>query len=150
MGLLSKLFGKKSITLEEADKINKDYIAKNPEPKNDESALVRQASSLCTSGEFSKSLDLYLQLAEDYPNSKGLYLSQVGVNYYFLNDFNAAIDYYLKALDEGADSSMMDDNIWEACEALFNNDNDMAPINRYLELFPDGSYKKKANKILSK
>ena len=40
---------------------------------------------------------------------------------------------------------MMDDNLWEACEALVKK-GEKAAEGRYLELCPKGSYVKKAQK----
>lgn len=144
------LFGKKKLTLEEANEKNEKYLSKNQEPQNDENSLMRQASSALTKGEFEKSIELYQKLANDYPEKKGLYLSQVGAAHYFLGDFTKAIEYYIKARDIGADSNMIDDNIWEACEAVYKNNSDKIEIEKYLEYCPNGSYTKKAKKILSK
>ncbi|GAA3649446.1 tetratricopeptide repeat protein [Flavivirga jejuensis] len=150
MGLFNSLFGKKKMTLDEANAKNQDFITKNPEPKDDENSLMRQASNMLTNRKFDESIEFYKRLAENYPENKGLYLSQVGVGFYFLNDFDKAIEYYLKAKNEGADSNMMDDNIWEACEAIYNKNNDKKAIERYLEYYHNGNYAKKAKKILSK
>ncbi|GAA4275588.1 tetratricopeptide repeat protein [Aquimarina mytili] len=149
MGLFSFLFGKKKMTLEQANQKNQEYVAQNPEPKNDENAMMRQASIMLTSGKFEEAIELYKKLAENYPENKGLYLSQVGAAWYFLNDFQKAIQYYKEARENGANESMMDDNIWEASEAIYKNNNDKNAIEKYLEYYPDGSYVKKAKKILS-
>ena len=74
--------------------------------------------------------------------------SQIGAAHYFLGDFHKAIEFYVAARTHGADESMMDDNLWEACEALVNK-GEKAAAQRYLELCPEGSYVKKAKKALS-
>ncbi|GAA3652330.1 tetratricopeptide repeat protein [Flavivirga jejuensis] len=150
MGLFNFLFGKKKITLDELKVKNQDYISKNPKPKNEENALMRQASRMLTSENFNESIELYKKLAENYPQKKGLYLSQIGAAFYFLNDFDKAIEYYLKAKNEGVDSYMIDNNIWETCKAIYYSTNDDKTIERYLEYYPHGNYAKKAKKILSK
>lgn len=151
MGLFDSLFGRKSKkTLEEADQINRDFIAKNPEAKNDEDSLMRQASGFMTSGKFNESRELYQKLAENYPDKKGLYLSQVGASLYFLQEYEQAINTYVEARNNGADASMMDDNIWEACETIYKQANDKASLEKYIQLCPDGRYTKKANKLLAK
>ncbi|MCI5057949.1 MAG: hypothetical protein MRY83_17680 [Flavobacteriales bacterium] len=151
MGFFAKIFGKKdSMTLEEANDINQQYIEDNPTPTDDENGLLRRASSALTSGSFKEAVQIYEEMAEKFPESKGMYLSQVGAAYYFLNEFDKAIEYYISARDHGADASMMDDNIWEACEAIYKNTNEINSIQRYLELCPNGSYTKKANKLISK
>lgn len=151
MGLFDFLFGKKKTTLAEANKMNEAHFTANPAPKNDEDALMREASSAMTSGNFDKSIQLYQKLADTYSEKKGLYLSQVGAAYYFLKDYTKAIEYYLKAKENGADSAMIDDNIWEACETIYEMDKtDKTAIEKYVEYYPNGSYTKKAKKLLSK
>lgn len=148
MGIFDFLFGKKKNTLEDLHQENQQYVAEHPTPKNDEDALMREASLALTSGNFQQAVEHYQQLANNFPQKKGLYLSQVGAAYYFLNDFNQAIDYYVQAKENGADDSMMDDNIWEACEAIYENSQDKAAIQKYLEHYPDGSYASAARKLL--
>ncbi len=112
-----------------------------------------------TSKKFQESLDLYKKLSENYPSNKGLYESQVGAAYYFLGEYEKAVEYYISAMNNGGSKSMMDDNIWEAAEAfskldiLLENGSIINPknlIEKYLELFPNGSYAKKAKNILGK
>lgn len=150
MGFLDSLFGKKDkkITLEEGHAINQAHAAANPVPASNENARVRQASSALTGRRFQESINLYKALAEDFPANKGTYLSQVGAGYYFLGDYAQAIDYYVQARDHGMQPFMIDDNIWEACEAIFKRDGDKSIANRYLELCSGGSHTKEAKKML--
>ncbi|WP_445456526.1 tetratricopeptide repeat protein [Flavobacterium sp. HNIBRBA15423] len=159
MGLFNALFGKKKTSLQDLDKKNDDFIAKNPIAENDENEMMRNASKLMTSGKFSESLDLYKKLSENYPNNKDLYESQIGVAYYFLGDYENAVTYYTSSLNNGGDKSMMDDNIWEAAEAFSklefqekesSTTNTTKLIEKYLEIFPNGRYAKKAKKHLGK
>ncbi len=145
------LFGrkKKKVSLQEADKMNQEFIANNPQAKDSEDALMRQASSAMTSGNFSNALALYTQMANEFPAKKGLYLSQVGAAHYFLEDYEAAIEAYVDARNNGMDESMIDDNIWEACETIYKKTDDKAALQKYLELCPNGGYVKKANKWLN-
>lgn len=159
MGLFDALFGKKKMSLKNADQKNDEFIAKNPVPENDENELMRKASKLMTSEKYTESLELYKKLAEEYPANKGLYESQVGAAYFFLGEYENAVEHYVVSLNNGGDRDMMDDNIWEAAEAysdlniLTEDGSVVSPnglIEKYLELFPEGSYAKKARKILSK
>ena len=140
----------KKSTLEEADRINKEYLAENPVPHNDENALMRRASSLITAQKFQEGLELYKQLANDYPKNRGLYLSQVGVGYHFLHEFDKAIDYYVQSRDTGYEPSMNDDNIWDACELEYSLTKDKSSLQKYLGLCPDGNHAKEAQKLLAK
>ena len=141
------IFKSSKKTLEQADAINDKVIAES-EPSNDEDGLMRQASKAITSSNFEEGKKLYLQLAESYPANKGMYLSQVGVAEHFLGKYSNAVDYYLQAKEAGENESMMDDNVWEACEELFDANGDKAIIQTYLDHFPEGDYVKKANKKL--
>ncbi len=147
MGLFGKK--KKGISLEDANKMNQEFIANNPQTKDSEDALMRQASSAMTSGKFNDAIHLYTQLANEYPGKKGLYLSQVGAAHFFLEDYEKAIDAYVDARHNGMDESMIDDNIWEACETIYKKTDDQAALQKYLDLCPDGGYVKKANKWLN-
>jgi tetratricopeptide (TPR) repeat protein len=148
MGLFSNLFGKKKFTLEDTNKKNDAFLEKAPPPNSDENAKMRTAAKLLSSGQFAESLDLYKKMAEDYPENKGLYESQVGANYFFLAQYEKAVEYYVSALNNNANKDMMDDNIWEATEALYNQTKDKTKIEYYLNLFPYGNYIKKAKKLL--
>jgi tetratricopeptide (TPR) repeat protein len=148
MGLFDSLFGKKKMTLEDADKKNDDFISKNPVAKNDENEMMRNASKLMTSGKYAESLELYKKLSEGYPGNKGLYDGQIGAAYYFLGDYDKAIEYYVSGMNNGGNKSMMDDNIWEATEALYNKTKDKSKLEYYNSLFPGGNSKKKAEKLL--
>lgn len=151
MGLFDFFRKKKSsITLDEGNAINQSYIENNPVPENDENALLRQGSSLLTSRDFQGSIQVFQQMVEKFPAKKGLYLSQIGANYYFMGEYQMAIDYYVKGLEAGGDRSMMDDNIWEATEEVYQAEPGPAPVQRYLDLFPNGNSKKKAEKLLQK
>ena len=136
MGIFKILFGKKKISLEEANEKNKKYLSENPKPKNDKDGLLREASSALTNGEFEKSIELYKKMERDFPEDKGLYLSQIGAAYYFLEDLNKAIEYYLLARNNGAHPDMIEYNIWEACETMYKKDGDKNAIERYLEYLP--------------
>ncbi|MEM9982459.1 MAG: hypothetical protein AAF734_08185 [Bacteroidota bacterium] len=153
MGLFDFLFGKKknkTTTLEGAKKENEAYIKENPTPIDDEDGMMRKAASLLSSGEFKASMELYQQMAEKFPDKKGLYLSQVGANQYFLGQYEEAIDTYLQAKEAGFEESMIDDNVFEACEALYKQRNEKMFLEKYVSLFPNGNHLKKAHKLLSK
>ncbi len=148
MRFFDALFGKKKMTLDDADKDNDAFFSENPIAKNDEDAIFRKATKLMSSKKFNESIDLYKKLIENYPENKGKYESQIGANYYFLGDYNNAIRYYEFSMKNGFDKSMTDDNIWEATEALFDQSEDEEFIENYLTIFPSGRYKKKALSLL--
>lgn len=148
MGFFDSLFGKKKMTLDEANQVNQSYTQQNPVPASNQNAMVRNATSLMSSRKFQQSAEIYQQLVDQYPENKGTYLSQIGACQYFLGDYDKAIEYYVAALDNGADRGMMDDNVFEACEAIFKGTQLPADIERYLELFPAGNHLRAAKKLV--
>ena len=139
---------KKKHTFEEMDKINDQLIKENPNVANREEELMRLATKLMSTQQFQRSIEMYKQLAAEFPDKKSLYLSQVGVGYFFLNELEQAIAYYVLAYEQGFDAEMSDDNIWEACEALFKANGNTESLQKYLTLFPKGKYRASAEKLL--
>lgn len=114
----------------------------------DASSLSNTASKLMLSGAYDESIELYREIMEADPEEAGTSLSQIGAAEYFKGNYDKAIGHYAAARDAGFDSDMIDDNIWEACEALHKQDGNSAHAERYLALCPDGSYVKAAKKLL--
>ncbi|MDP2269586.1 MAG: hypothetical protein Q8K32_02570 [Archangium sp.] len=112
-----------------------------------ESDAVNAAAALMLDRKYAECISAYEALVVKYPARRGDADSQIGACQYFLGDLNKAIEFYASARTHGADESMMDDNIWEACEALINK-GEKAAAQRYLELCPKGNYVKKAQKAL--
>lgn len=113
-----------------------------------ETAEVNAACALMLDRKYDQVKPAWDAIAAKYPHRRGEADSQIGAAEYFKGDFHKAIEFYVSARDNGADESMMDDNIWEACEALVKK-GEKAAAQRYLELCPDGSYVKQARKALS-
>jgi len=149
MGFFSSLFGKTStesdLTAAKAER--EKFLAKTC-PGDDETNAVNAASGLMLDQKYAESIAAYEAIATKYPERRGEAESQIGAAHYFLGDFHKAIEFYVSARTNGADESMMDDNLWEACEALVKK-GEKAAAQRYLELCPSGSYVKKAQKALA-
>jgi TolA-binding protein len=148
MGFFSSLFGKTSreSDLDAAKAEREKFLAKAE--TNEVSDALNAASGLLLDQKYAESIAAYRQVIEKYPGERGTAESQIGAAQYFLGQFSEAIGSYAAAREHGADASMMDDNIWEACEALVKQ-GDKSAAQRYLDLCPDGSYVKKAKKALA-
>ncbi|MCU0436388.1 MAG: hypothetical protein MUC49_00635 [Raineya sp.] len=163
MGLLDFLFGKKNdkqqvytrlddesfqkgLNVEKAQKMRDAFLAVMTQ--DDEDKAFNAASGLMLKGAFQETIEAYQDLANKYPNRKGDCESQIGAAYHFLKKYDKAIEFYISAEQNGADTNMMDDNIWEACFAAYKLTEDKIHIRKYLEIRPSGSYVKKANKFL--
>lgn len=149
MGFFSSLFGKTSTEKDfDAAKAEREKFLAKTGPGDDESSAVNAASGLMLDQKYAESIAAYEAIAARYPDRRGEAESQIGAAHYFLGDFHKAIEFYVSARTNGADESMMDDNLWEACEALVKK-GEKAAAQRYLELCPNGSYVKKAQKALA-
>ena len=148
MGFLGSLFKKTSseADFDEAKRERAKFLAVTP--TDEESDASNIASGLMLDRKYLECIAAYEAFAAKYPERRGDADSQIGAAHYFLGDFHKAIEFYVSARTNGADESMMDDNLWEACEALVKKGEKTA-AQRYLELCPQGSYLKKAQKALS-
>lgn len=147
MGLFGKLFGGKA-TLDDGKAIQ-DALNINTKG-DDEHARMNAAARLMTSKKFDECIAAFTAIAADFPERRGDCESQIGAARYFKGDYEGALVDYVAARDHGADAGMMDDNIWEAIEALAKPLAEPAKREvymRYSTLCPNGSYTKKLKKL---
>ncbi len=137
----------KGISLKTGGKLQDQY--RKTLEEDDEDRAFNDAARILMDGDFQGSIDAYRAFLEKYPERRASVDAQIGAALYFLQDYDAAIEHYVSAREHGADEDMMDDNIWEACETLHNKTKDLNNIRRYLELCPNGSYVKQAQKLLN-
>lgn len=116
---------------------------------DDQSKQINAAAKLMTSGAYQECIEAYTLIMEKYPNRKPDCEMNIGAGYFFLADYDNAIDHYIISRSLGMDKEMIDDNVWEACEKAFATKNDVSYINKYIQLFPEGNYVKKAKKLLA-
>lgn len=114
------------------------------------SAQFNMASVMMLHGAYEVCIAAYEVLSRKYPDALGDCLGQIGLAHFFKKEYNEALEFYLMARDVGADTEMMDDNIWEVCETIFLQSNDKSAIERYLAVsFSNAQYIKKAKKLLA-
>jgi TolA-binding protein len=150
MGFLSSLF-KKSTTeadLADAKKEREAFLAQPNLTTDDASKAINAAADLMLHQKFAEAIAAYTDVMERFPDRRGTAESQIGAAHYFLGDFHQAMTFYAAARDHGENASMMDDNLWEAAEALVKK-GEKAAAQKYLDLCPTGSNVKKAKKALS-
>ncbi len=163
MGLFDFLFGKKKdnevshyafvsddkgkgITHEEAKNLQEELMINLQ--VGEKSYAINIAATLMTKKAYDEAIEAYTKIAEHFPEEKGVALGQIGAAYFFKGEYPKAIECYVSARENGEHAGMMDDNIWEACEVLHSQSGDKKWAKKYLELCPNGSYKKKAEKLL--
>ena len=136
--------GQDGLTLEQADHLAAAYQAAGQ--ADDVGQQVNAAARLLAGGRFQEAIEAWHGIGERYPERRAEAVSQIGAARYFLGDYEGAITDYVAARDGGFDADMMDDNVWEACEALAQQ-GDPTAGQRYLAAFPDGAYAKKAARL---
>jgi TolA-binding protein len=148
MGFLGTLFKKTSneVDFEGAKRERAAFLSKVT--TNSESDAINAAAGLMLDRKYAEAIIAYQDVIARFPSRRGTAESQIGAAHYFLGDFQKAIEFYVAAREHGEDASMMDDNIWEATEALVKK-GEKGAAQRYLELCPQGSYVKKAQKLAS-
>lgn len=164
MGFFDFLFGKKKdeevthfgfvsdkegkgLTHEQAQDLQEELL--KTLGQNDKSKAVNIAATLMMKKDYEGCIQAYTQIAQHFPAESATAKGQIGAAYYFKGEYETAIQYYLEALAEGAPDFMMDDNVWEACEALIEKTADKAWADKYLQYFPNGSHLKAAKKALA-
>jgi len=107
----------KGLSLEQAKELQEKIFATLSET-DDVNAKVNAAARLMTSGQFEACIQAYEHIATAHPQELPTCESQIGAAYYFLGQYEKAIEYYQRALEHGADPEMMADNTQEAREAI--------------------------------
>ena len=159
MGLFSKkekvvketiygLVNEQGISMETARRLQEEFLH-IMETTDDQSKQVNAAAKLMTNGAYQECIAAYTLIMEKYPNRKPDCEMNIGACYFFLADYDNAIEHYLISKNQGMDQTMIDDNVWEACEKAFAAKHDVSYINKYLQIFPEGTYQKKARKLLA-
>jgi len=157
MGLFDAFFGKKkdnllahtnNLSMEEMARIQDSLSDKmDAEVYNNK---FNQACRLVPKGNYAEALAIFedVKAHTEVIETKGTCDNQIGVCYFFLEDYEKAIAYYTSSIDNGFEKGMADDNIWEAYEILYNKTKDKSYIEKYKQQFPQGNSIKKAIKIL--
>ena len=95
-----------------------DELSSVMESSADVSQKINAAARLMTPGLFKECIEAYEKIAKEHPDERGTCEGQIGACYYFLKEYDKAIEHYEAGIKYGADEDMMKDNIKEAREAL--------------------------------
>ena len=128
--------------------------APEPHKKSTDTAvefhLLDSAMALMNNRKYQESMNIFLMMVDSFPESRGFYLGLVGTDYALQKKYDTSIEYFVKARDNGDDTSRVDDNIWLASKASYRQDKDLAHIKKYLTLCPSGNHLKEAKKFMGK
>lgn len=158
MGLFDSFFGKKKDNLlAHTNHLSMDEMARiqdsleNKMAPADYNTAFNQACRLVPKGKYADALAMFENVKAGTSNKeqKATCDNQIGVCYFFLEEYEKAIESYTSSFHNGFDKAMADDNIWEACEKLMKKENDQAKwAKHYIDILPQGTYLKKAQKLL--
>jgi tetratricopeptide (TPR) repeat protein len=158
MGLFDSFFGKKKdnllahtnhLSMDEMSSIQ-DSLEDKMDPADYNNAF-NQACRLVPKGKYADALAMFESVKANTTDTekKGTCDNQIGVCYFFLGEYEKAIEFYTSSFYNGFDKAMADDNIWEACEKLMKKENDAAKwAKHYIHILPQGNYLKKAKKLI--
>ncbi len=106
--------------------------------------MINLAGKLLTSQKFEEAIELYEKIILRFPNETPQCLNAIGACQYYLENYETAIDYYIKALEAGELRSRVEYNVWESCQSIIVSSNDKKDKMKWLfffdEHFPGSSY----------
>ncbi|MEO1654834.1 MAG: tetratricopeptide repeat protein [Bacteroidota bacterium] len=132
-----------NLSPEEAQLLQNDFLKYFKAGEGDRHAQLNLAAQLMTGGRYQESLVCLDKLIEAYPKEAGSYLNLKGANYFYLGEFEKAIEFYLQALEAGEDAGMIDYNVWESCVELIKQFPEQKNKweDTYYRSFPQGKHR---------
>lgn len=106
------------MTEEEAAAIQDEFRKEHGLSGGEVSDKINAAARLLMTGDHEGAIVAYSLVMQEHPEEQATCEGQIGASYYFLGQYEKAIEFYRAAKEHGADAEMMDDNIKEAVEAV--------------------------------
>lgn len=88
------------------------------------------------------------EVAKKTPKEKALFLFQMAESKYIIGNYKSAINYYIQAMENGADEDAMDDCIWQSFQKAYEVNKDEYFVKKYFDWVPSGAYQAEANALL--
>ena len=135
-------------SFEKAKEVRDEYVKKIT-LSEDEQAYDNAMSYIYTQ-DFGKCISALEKVILKYPDWTSAALNSIGACYFYMKKYELALEYYQKSLASSGkyEKEMVDNNIWEVCEKLYQIKGDHQYIQKYLDHFPEGKEKSAALKIL--
>jgi len=114
-GLLSEDGG---LNFEQASELQDEFINSLAEEGTTADQLVNLAGRLLTNQKFTEAIKTYEAIMIRFPSETPQCLNAMGACYFYLDEFETAINYYLKAYESGEMRDTIEYNVWESCDAL--------------------------------
>lgn len=110
--------GEDGLSMESAQQLQAKFEDQIKDPQSTATDLINIAGKLLTGQRFEEAIELLEQIVERFHEEKGECFNTIGACYYYLNQYERAIQYYMDALEEGGNEERVSYNVWESCEAL--------------------------------
>ena len=115
---------------------------------SDINGAAKIASEKILRGEGKEGITIYRELIKRSADAKAVFLSQMASAEYSMGNYKAAINYYIQAMNNGADEDMMDDCILDSFKELFKKNQDEDYVKNYFDWMPKGAYHAEAKALL--
>lgn len=112
------------------------------------SEAAKIASSYILNGDGKKGIAIYKELLKQAPNAKAIFFSEMATAEYAMGHYKSSINYYIQALNSGADEDTTDDHIWQAFCKVYKTTKDEDYVKNYFEWMPHGAYHSEAKALL--
>lgn len=133
------------MSMEKAAALQQEFVNSLADETTTSSQLINIAGKLFTGQQFEEAIKVYENTIIRFPLETPQCLNSIGACYYYLEEYETAIEYYMKALEAGEAMDRVDYNVWESCDALIkatNNRNEQMKWKFfYEEHFPNGAHK---------
>lgn len=116
--LYGKISGEDGLSMEKAQELQEQFHQRIGNENCTATELLNLASQLLTTQQFEAAIEAYQEIIQHYPEEAANCYNATGACYYYLNAFEIAIDFYMKALHAGEQEARVAYNVWESCEAL--------------------------------
>lgn len=108
------------ISLEEASDMQQSFVEAISDENAGSMQLINLAGKLLTGQQFKEAIKVYETIVFRFPEETAQCLNAIGACYYYLEDYELAIKFYMKALESGELKSRVEYNVWESCQSIID------------------------------
>jgi tetratricopeptide (TPR) repeat protein len=125
------------ISLEEASDMQQSFVEAISDENAGSMQLINLAGKLLTGQQFKEAIKVYETIVFRFPEETAQCLNAIGACYYYLEDYELAIQFYMKALESGELKSRVEYNVWESCQSIIDRLSDRKEQMKWKFFFED-------------
>ncbi len=122
--LYGRLNEEAGLSMEKAQAIQAEFEKAMGDDNSTATQLINLAGRLLTSQRFEGAIKAFTVVMNRFPEESAQCLNAIGACHFYLQDYEQAIQYYMKALREGESEERVAYNVWESCDALIKHTQD--------------------------